>query len=376
MKIGILTHPLGVNYGGILQAYALQTILERMGHEVVVFDRCRYRHIPIWRFPLVIIKRCIKKYILKQNILVFLEKYYNKAYPIISNNIQSFVDCKVNRYEVSRLKKLAKKQYDCIIVGSDQVWRPMYFNDIADSYLNFAKKWNIKRISYAASFGTEDWEYTKKQTKICAKLAQKFDFISVREDSGIELCEKFLGVHAVRLVDPTLLLEINDYKLLFKSDRKGNNGCIITYILDSNEEKNNIIKNVSDYLSLTYHNLMPSHNFLEEKNINNLEKCTYIPIETWLKYIYEASYVITDSYHGTVFSIIFNKPFITIANKERGLSRFLSLLKTFGLENRLIYSSDDINYSLLETPINYSQINTIKLEEKEKALNYLKQLLL
>ena len=186
MRIGILTLPLHTNYGGILQAYALQTVLERMGHEVVVFDTPNRRFLPpLWKMPLSFTKRTILKIFGKIN-RVFIERHYNKTRPIIAKKIQPFIDKHINRKEIRSFYNLQSEDFDAIVVGSDQVWRVVYFpglwlgQQIENAYLDFTKNWTIKRIAYAASFGTNNWEYNEEQTKNCGQLLSMFDAVETR----------------------------------------------------------------------------------------------------------------------------------------------------------------------------------------------------
>ena len=144
MRIGILTLPLHTNYGGILQAYALQTVLEKMGHEVVVFDTPNKTLLPpLWKMPLSFGKRTLKK-ILGRTDRIFVEHYQNKIRPVIAKNIQPFIDGKIHRKVIKNFHQLSQADYDAIIVGSDQVWRAVYFHmwlgqDVENGYLLFAK---------------------------------------------------------------------------------------------------------------------------------------------------------------------------------------------------------------------------------------------
>lgn len=217
MKIAILTLPLHTNYGGILQAYALQTVLERMGHEVWVIDSPRFLHLPFYKLPFSYIKRFLRKYVLGKRIRIFYEQYHNRTYPIIIQNLQPFIDKHIHRLEVTDLSSLNKYNFEAIVVGSDQIWRPQYYPQIENAYLKFAKRWNVKRISYAASYGAEEWEYTPKQTVHCMELIKQFDAVSVREESGMILCSKYLGVKAQHVLDPTMLLDLKDYIDLFET---------------------------------------------------------------------------------------------------------------------------------------------------------------
>lgn len=354
MRIGILTLPLHTNYGGILQAYALQTVLERMGHEVVVFDTPNKSFLPsLWKFPLSLTKRIILKFLGKTK-RVFIEHYHNKTRPVIAQNIQPFVDSHIHRKEIRSFNELKQEDYDALVVGSDQVWRIIYFpnswlgQQIENAYLDFAKKWNIKRIAYAASFGTDNWEYNEEQTVKCGKLLKTFDAVSSREANGVKLCKSKFGVDAQHVLDPTMLLNMEDYTSLFiKDNTPKSNGTLLNYVLDESEEINSLINKVA-----TEKHLVPFsvNNPFEYDETKPLQQRIKPSVETWLRGFYDAEFVITDSFHACVFSIIFKKQFVVVGNAKRGLARFRSLLKLFDLENRMvslnvdIYKISDIDY--------------------------------
>ena len=142
------------------------------------------------------------------------------------------------------------------------------------------------------------------------------------------------------------------------------------YVLDKTPEKSAIINSVKEKLNLRTLEVMQEEPLtLETKDIS---KCIYPSVSKWLSGFRDASFVVTDSFHGTVFSIIFNKPFICIGNQMRGLTRFTSLLKIFGLENRLIFSQKDFSEKLLEN-IDYEKVNSIKQQWQSKSIEFLKE---
>ena len=363
MRIGILTLPLHTNYGGILQAYALQTVLERMGHEIVVIDTPNVKPMPS---PFTLGKRLVKR-LLGYRVGVFSEWKHNRVYPIISQHTQPFVDKYIHRKELNSPEELQEGDFDAIVVGSDQIWRPKYYGKIENAYLAFAKDWNIKRIAYAASFGTDDWEYTPEQTKMCGKLLKLFDAVSVREASGVGLCKEHFGVEAQHVLDPTMLLDKEDYIRLIKAaGTPKSKGTLLNYILDETPEKLSLIENVAKEK-----NLIPFRvNSRVEDRTAPLEERIQPPVEQWIRGFYDAEFVVTDSFHACVFSILFGKPFVVVGNKERGMARFKSLLKMFGLEDRLVSSIEDYNH------IGDMMCNQATLHEKrELSSHYLLELL-
>lgn len=370
MRIAIITLPLHGNYGGILQNYALQTVLKRMGHTVETVAFPRELKQPLWRKPLAYGKRFIKKFVFRKNVHIFYEQWYNATQPLLLRNVWKFVDNQIVTRTVSRFTNIHEGDYDAFVVGSDQIWRPIYsYKPITDAYLSFAKDWkDVRRIAYAISFGTAEWEYTPGQTAQCAALVRLFDGVSVREDSAVKLCKEHLHCEAVHVLDPTLLLSTEDYVALF-SDKLSEppRGQLLTYILDETPEKNHIIQKLAGH----YHYQPYRANSRFEDGDAPLEERVQPPVEQWLKDFYDAKFVVTDSFHATVFSILFGKPFIVIANKARGLSRIESLLKMFGLEKHVVYGEAELDVSL-DYALNRQQLQARLQTWREESLGFLR----
>lgn len=346
MRIAILTQPLRYNFGGILQNYALQTVLKRMGHEVVTLQPDMSMSLS-WRRYLLVYPLRVIRFLLGKSDVIRYEQNYNKIHRTIATHTRKFVEANINIRKYSNIRTLSEKDYDMIVVGSDQVWRPCYnnsfFSTIENSFLDFAKTWSVKRIAYAASFGTDSWEFSEDETTTCSELIKLFDAVSVRERSGIELCKNKFGVDAVHLLDPTLLLKKEDYVNLIENS--GNTtkpaGELMCYILDETEDKKMLIARIAHEK-----NLIPFRANAQTDDVNaSLSDRIQLPVEQWLRDFQEAEFVVTDSFHACVFSIIFNKPFVVVGNKKRGMSRFQSLLETFGLKDHLLFSIDDYQSS-------------------------------
>ena len=358
MKVGILTLPLSINYGGILQAYALQTVLERLGHETVVINRNILWTVPGWKLPLIHAVRRAGRVLTGKDIDVDKEISHNNAVLSRSRYTAMFVSSHIRTVTVDRYSDLSERMFDAIVVGSDQIWRPKYFYaDIRDAYLHFARKWQIRRVAYAASFGTDEWEYTPEQTAACAALAGRFDAVSVREDGAVELCRSRLGVDSVRLLDPTLLLDTEDYvSLLSPADRSRyarlcsvSSGRLFVHFLDGSPQKHSFAERAGSEWGLSPFSLQqPAEAGSGISSVTTPgapagilgEWTPQPPVEDWIGAFLKADAVVTDSFHGCIFSMIFRKPFIVIGNKERGMSRFVSLLSLLGLEDRLVESAD------------------------------------
>ena len=366
MRIGILTLPLNINYGGILQAYALQTVLERMGHEVWLINKIPYKKNVSW-YKLIV--RIFQKYILgRKDIHIFFERDFNKYNSPQSEmrvNTNRFIDEHIKIVSIYDINEIKPECYDAIVVGSDQIWRPKYliepFNDdVTPAFLSFATSWSINRVAYAASFGTDVWEYSDEETCKIKNLAKKFQAISVREDSGVRLCKENLGVEATHVLDPTMLLDEDDYNRIAQNG-KTPNGDLMCYILDKSSYKNDVIAKVAKAKGLVPFNTNAS-------DVIEVQP----PVEDWLQGLKHAKMVITDSFHACVFSIIYHKPFIAISNDIRGNARLTSLLTMFGLEDRLIEEGKELNSKLINSPIDYVKVDKLLDEWRKKSSAFLK----
>lgn len=372
MKIGILTQPLRTNYGGLLQNYALQQVLIQAGHEVETLDqqdrRVSWLHAQLFR--------------MKMHLLHLLSpaKYRKPRYSpsskelaIIQRNTNHFIECYIKRtpsiHVVEDFRTVAETRgYEAYVVGSDQCWRPCYNQFLSAMFLDFDRRPDIKRIAYAASFGTDQWELTPAQTEMAAPLTQKFDLVTVREDSGVGLCKDHLGVEAIHVLDPTMLLTKDDYIRLIEQEHEPKSaGTLFNYILDPDEKKSAFIKNVAAKYDLTPFQVLPkcqTETRTKEDVKQRIEACVFPGVTAWLRAFMDAEMTIVDSFHGMVFSILFNKPFWVIGNVQRGMSRFTSLLKVLGLEDRLL-DADHLDGADLTKPIDWDVVNAI-LDERRK----------
>ena len=334
MRLAIISLPLHANYGGILQSYALKSELERMGHSVTVVDRKVKMPFPkCWKAPFVYLKRALKK-----DVEVFREFRFRKEYPVVCSELLKFIEKEIAPLVVNSYKDIKKGDFDGFVVGSDQVWRPRYFGNIEDAFLRFAKGWDVRRISYAASFGTGHLELDSEKMKICADLLASFDGVSVREADAVKICDEWLDWEsAVHVLDPVMLMDVKDLENISSGvQERRAKGKVMTYILDPSENKNAITrmvcnwtgKDVEDFSITPYDRNIP------------LNKRVVPPIQDWIAGFSDADFVVTDSFHGCILSIMFHRPFIAVGNGQRGMSRMSSLLEMFGLDTRLVHGID------------------------------------
>lgn len=314
MKVLIITQPLLNNYGCFMQNYALQQVLKKNNHMPVTYDFV-YPRSPIWIYILSWMKTILYFFIpgKKRTFAKFKQK--TKRKPLWDAFVKEYLDVtkRMDYYSKSFIKR---NNFDAIIVGSDQVWRPRYNWFFEDMFLRFAKDVPVKKIAYAASFGTDVWEYTQDQTNLCSGLIKDFDAVSVRENFGVSFCRKYLNVNASWVLDPTLLLEKKDYMKLCEKVPVANSAYLAAYVLDMDDPIRIKCETIAKEKKLVL-------------RIFEAEQKATLTIPEWLAMFRDASYVVTDSFHGTVFSIIFGKEFKCIYNETRGAARFESLLNLY-----------------------------------------------
>lgn len=374
MKIGILTQALRVNYGCLMQNYALQQTLKKLGHEPVTVDfSLRYKYASRFRQVLGWINRMRLYYLNhvrispcfelrpKENLQFYIAKYTREW---VRKNLETTRD--ILYFE--QLEDIDREyEFDAYVVGSDQVFVPYYASWFMGKFLH---RLGVKMYAYAASFGKSNWILSPDETKETQNLVSNFSAISVREESGVALCKTYWDVNATHVLDPTLLLDAEDYlKTIQLQPQKD---VLFAYILDSNKLKDEIVQSVVNHLKLNVVHCMP-----EEELINGITKdidnCVYPPVDQWLNGFNNAKYIVTDSFHGMVFSIIFKKPFVVIGNATRGMARFESLLSLLGLKDRLVDSVSKA-MGIMDDPIDYDSVHAIILAKRKEALDFLSQI--
>lgn len=338
MRIGILTLPLEMNYGGILQAYALQQVLQRKGHDVTTIDRHNRRQYPSFSIHLLgYLKRLKEYYFEHKDVSVKWNPFMDDStYRLLSANTRDFVsrNMKLTREIWSdQLKEIEKDyKFDAYVVGSDQVWLAGYY---PSSFLDFVTRDEVIKIFYAASCA-EDYSFVSqvKDNKECRKLASQFKGISVREDSLLTLCNEVLGRQGEHVLDPTLLLDRDDYLSIIKSTIP-NQPCIFSYILDKSGAKQMILQSIENIFKVPVVTVNSDKQWVKG-SMFSIEECIKPSVDDWLHNLSCAEFVVTDSFHGTCFAILFHKQFIVVGNAKRGIDRFRSLLKMFNLEDRMV----------------------------------------
>lgn len=353
-NIGILTFQWASNrnFGASLQTYAHKTLINKL---------LKNKNTKIINFNPI-------NMTLKEKILVYFTaknfREYNKKELKLIDEIRS----------IKNLKNL-NNEFNIFIVGSDQVWRAKWMkNKVKHYFFDFVDD-NKKKIAYAASFGIDYWEGDEKLTEEIKPLIKRFDHISVREESGIDICKNTFGIdNVVCVLDPTLMIDKKDYQPIlddWKDKSHLKRKYIAHMLLDDTEQLKNGSKKIANYLGAEI-------NYIKGKTLNIFGKTItlYNKVSQWLTYIKDAELVITDSFHCTVFSIIFHKKFIVVANQLRGIARLETLLKKVGLENRFFTNIDDVLESgILDKEIDYQEVDKRLDIHRKYSMEFLKKAL-
>ena len=322
-----------VNYGASLTAWAMQELIRKFG-----FNSLLLNHNDFWNPSLY-------KNSFSEN---FANKYLNVS----------------QMYDNTELKRLSKNSRG-VILGSDQVLRFDYMGHNLYKYLLNWVDDGTRKIAISPSFGInqDEFEMTKgltpKVKKYINNALKSFDYLSCREVSGQNIYKNVFNLDSDVIIDPVFLIEKEKYDEIISNSNIDNKDKIISYVLDNNEEYNNL------------YNFISAKENVECISINNKT----FNVEDWLKSIKECKYLVTDSYHGVCFALIFNRPFVCIRNKQRGNARFDSLIELFNIKKNFIYTIEEIlnNYDNFNYDVDSvnTRINKLKEDNLEKIKNIL-----
>ncbi len=353
MKIGVLTFFNYCNYGAALQSYGLYKTLEKQGHEVEYIDyTCPYIGNP---FKLVHLKnKGLWGYVYSVvGYICYLprRKKFKQFHNLIPHTMP------VNNQTVKSLDGV----FDKYITGSDQVWSLKLTNCDKTYFLDFVSD-GTKKYSYAASVGEN--VFSEEQRKAYRKLLQDFSAISVREESGQIMVKEVADREAEITLDPTLLLSKEEWEQLCgKNKVKGK--YLLVYQLGFSKQLISAVKKVAALTGLKVVYIpFPLGGFIKSK------LSVSIGPQEWLTLFSNAEYVISDSFHGIIFSILFNKKFLAVVDGQHKNKRAISLLNKLGLQSRI--ATDD-NAENIEETIDYANVKAVIADEVEKSVDWLKK---
>lgn len=360
------------NYGGLLQAFALQQVFNDLGLEAVT-DRSP-RRLPRSRRA----KRALRIALLSLG----YERpgWLSRAVgdpngPRVSQFADRHIRTAPLYVEGGKLNQALIDTSSAFVVGSDQVWRKRYA-DPEDYLFNFLGANDTRpRLSYAASFGTDNLdEYGPERIARTKLLAHRLSGVSVREESGVALAGDAWGVTAEHHVDPTLLVPRSTYLTLARGAVDAfPAGKLVDYVLDDGPASRSVVSSVASTLAVEPLSLIPRLPDSYQEFRRNPDRFARPSVEAWLGAIGSARMVVTDSFHGTVFAILHNVPFVSVVNQERGAARFESLLKLFGLEERLIAPGQTVPEHLSRKDVDWARVNERIIAERERSVEYLRR---
>ncbi|WP_170841485.1 polysaccharide pyruvyl transferase family protein [[Clostridium] fimetarium] len=343
-----------INYGSLFQYYALETILKNLGYA------------PYWlryiiKEPKLSGISCVKQAI-KKILKLDISPQERKILRTFDDFVSSKLTVSKNIYYSEDELKMDPPAADYYITGSDQVWGGV---DSAN-YLCFVPK-GKKKISYAASFGKS--EISDAQMRTIKPWLKNFDFISVREESGLNICEK-INVKAERMIDPTFLLNRSDFPC---SDKyiELDNQYLLLYFLNINNSTSLPLEEINEMSETTKIKTVAG-----VSEFDQLIECKYLEYfapEDWLSGYKYAEGILTNTFHGTVFALIYHKPFLVFLQKgrfEKQNERIFSLLRLYGLEDRVYDGNQKILIQLKEK-IDWVKVDNIISQERNKAQRFI-----
>lgn len=345
--VGIVGWWYGKNYGSALTYYALHEVVEGMGYDTLMLE-WPWKKKPFPPISDNFVRRFAKKH------YQISAQYTFDEYPSLNNHIGTF------------------------LVGSDQLWNYWDSKDMGNYYmLDFVRE-DRKKISYATSFGHPTYAAPKDVCEKQAAILKTFDAISVREDDGVKICRDVFGVNAAQVLDPVFLCPKEKYmSLIGEAKIQFEKPYLLAYILSPDKAKGEALQKAAEKLGLELLVILDGQTDAEENKkrlgIANIRQ--NVGIEDWLAYIYHASFVITDSFHGTCFSLIFEKQFICIINKARGISRFETLFSKLNLRNAAVNDTSELIAALDRKKVDFHAVNAYLQPEIKRSLNWLKNAL-
>lgn len=365
MKVAVITRHAITNYGSLLQAMATQNVIEKLGHSCEIINYVRVdesyaqlektllRKKKTWNSnPL---KRMLYLAI-RQPESIVAGKRFAKAQKQYLNLTRKYTT-------VSELKQY-KPDADIYMTGSDQVWGPVVDGTYDSSYcLSFADDTD-KKIAYAASFGHT--EMTNELKAFFGKWLKRYNCLAVREDSAVEILDN-LGLDAFQVLDPTLLLNADEWGQYLKPIPVKK--YVLVYQLHNDKKLGEYAKKVAKENDLPLIRVSASfHQIIREG------KFVWAPdMGTFLSYIKNAECMITDSFHGTVFAINFNTPFVEVLPNNNTGTRNMSILKLTGLSGRILKDINDV--SLAKEKIDFSYANQVLEENRNESIQILKKMI-
>lgn len=359
MKIGIITYHCSNNYGAQLQAYATCRFLRQRGYEAEILDCNTIGKGPIFRWAWHSPKAILGS--IRNNLLSLVsEKKRQRLFEHFSHNMLPLSKPCHTEQEIEE----ACKEYDYIITGSDQVWHPMICEGHTFFFLDLPIP-NNRKIAYAPSFGVS--EYSKEEVDRYMPLINDIGHLSVREESGRNLIKKYTGRDAKIVIDPTMLLTKSDWDKI-TVPAKYKRYLFYFTILDEPNGTDELVRKIAHKKGLQIVRIGTVRDIVKKEFINARANGP----QHFLGLVRDADFVVTTSFHGTVFSILYHKQFLCVLNNNDRNSRMETLLGELGLTDRMVRNVDleIINDS---EPINYRKVDDKLKELRRESIQFIEE---
>ncbi len=364
-KVAFITRHAVSNYGSLLQAFATQSIIEELGHEAVCIDYIREDELPQNLLKTRLFISNWNKNALTRLVYLAAKRfdlaYEEKRFAQFRRDVLKTTD---RVYHSSKDMSENLPAADVYMTGSDQVWNEITYHKIDPAYfLDFVPD-DKKKIAYAASFGGKTVKPGDRDE--ISRLLKRYSGVSVRENSGVDIAQG-MGVESSAVLDPTLLMDKKRWGKIIPQKQKTED-YVLVYQLQPNKDFEKYAKAFAEKAGLKLLRVSPSKS--ARSKTGRLVLCP--PVGEFLWYIQNASYFLTDSFHGTAFAINLNTPFIDVL-PDKFSERNRSILRRTGLEHRILENMND--FSLMKSPIDFEKVNAIIANEREKSLSKLKHLI-
>lgn len=374
-KIGIITIVKVNNYGAELQAYALQKKLNLLGYDAEIIDYLFYKNKAHIKEK---ISRPFYPYPIKKKIKEFLEPWYHKirCLPYWRNKRKREKAFDLFHKKHTRFSSICYRSYsqlyqnppiyDVYCVGSDQVWNPGCYTNLNPYFVSFAPR-GKKRISYASSFGVKVLpQHAQEKYK---DLLLQMDAISVREDAGVDIVNEISGRDAVKVADPTLLLTTDDWLEIANYDKVLTDKYILLYVLKDSDYIKQKALEIGREQGLKVVRICKEA-YKQDKKTDGIIDILDAAPDDFLGLFSKAEIVLTNSFHGTVFSIMFRKEFYTILNAENNNNtRQINLLETVGFEDRIVYEGSFVKRNKIDYIDCHNRMNLLIKKSEDYLIN-------
>lgn len=342
-RVGIIGYWFATNYGGVASYYSLYKKVEALGYAPFLIEN------PYFESD-------------KEGDDVFSRNFFrNEGFDIAKG---------LNNSHLDELNQMS----DIFLLGSDQVFTSSSIRTFGKMFLMEFAKDEKKKIAFSASCGGDNLNVDAQLLDYARKLISRFDAVSVREYSAVDIIKEKFGINPEVVCDPIFFTPAEGYKeLAGKAQNVSKDGepYVLAYILDPTDDKRDCINKIAKHINLKKKVALDGRKFTYEDNAAKMgmggDILPELDFYQWLYYFDKASYVITDSFHGAVMSLILNKPFVMYANRGRGYPRFVTLAKMFGIESRLIDGFNDLTLERIDESIDFSIVNARINEKKEEG---------